>query len=160
MKTCPKCGKELADSLNICTACGTKVSEPEKPENLMQTPKEPPKYYKILLPVVAVLGAILIIAVNTWFGLILYGVSFALSLLELKKDGLFETTDYVGYFKSCFTKENLPVKGVYAGVVVALPIIVILAFLGWLVWEPARAVDAIYDEYNDAINDIYDQYGF
>ena len=37
MKTCPKCGKELADSLNICTACGTKVSEPEKPENLIRS---------------------------------------------------------------------------------------------------------------------------
>lgn len=146
MKTCPKCGKELADSLNICTACGTKVSEPEKPENLMPTQKESPKYYKILVPAVAVMGIILMPTVSTLFGVILYGVSFALALLELKKDGLFDTKNYVEYFKSCFTKENLPVKGVYAGVVVALPIVIILACYGWFYLEPARAIDEMYED--------------
>ena len=27
MKKCPKCGKEVMDNINVCTACGAKITE-------------------------------------------------------------------------------------------------------------------------------------
>lgn len=146
MKTCPKCGKELADELNVCTGCGTKVSEPEKPS--VQN-KETPIWYGILMAALAVIGIVLILAVSAIFGMIVYGLAFAGAFVELRKDELFGKGDYVGLVKNCFTKENWKLKGVLAGVVVIAPLVVILGIYGWIVLDTIRTTEAIYSEIDD-----------
>ena len=118
MKTCPKCGKELADELNVCTACGAKVSEVEKP-SFMQ--KETPAFYGFLMAGLTLISVVLIFTVSAIFGALVYLISLAGALYELRKDELVAAGKYVECVKNCFTKENWMKKGVLAGVVLVAP---------------------------------------
>lgn len=86
MKKCPKCGKEVMDNINVCTACGAKITE----SKVKVEKKEAAPAYGVITGVLAIAGIYLIANVWSLLGALVYFVGFGWRYQKLKKTRIFQ----------------------------------------------------------------------
>ena len=139
MKKCPKCGKEVSDNINVCTACGTRISESKEKVETNQASS----MYGIISGIFAIAGIYLIANVWAIVGAVIYFIGFGLAFSEVKRDKNFENKNYSELIKSNFNKKNILKKGIPTIVVVIVPFVIAFALYGWIVLDSVRTAEYI-----------------
>lgn len=95
MKKCPKCGKKVMDNINVCTACGAKITE----SKVKVEKKEAAPAYGVITGILAIAGIYLIANVWSLLGALVYFVGFGMALSEIKKDKDFSDKNFGDFAK-------------------------------------------------------------
>ena len=141
MKKCPKCGKEVLDNINVCTACGAKITE----SKVKVEKKEAAPAYGVITGVLAIAGIYLIANVWSLLGALVYFVGFGMALSEIKKDKDFSDKNFGDFAKKSLKKQNILKKGIPAIVVVIMPLVVAYGIYGWIILDSIRTAQHITD---------------
>ena len=146
-KACPKCGKPVSDTLELCPNCGYRIKEHIVPVSKNEKKSGPSKNTGYIVAVIAIIGVILMFAFRAWLGGLIYFVAALISWNTL--NGEYEankSSSLPEYVLSCVREGDVPRK-IMGLVLLLLPLVVVIASHRWIVVDTQRSVDAMFKDY-------------
>lgn len=92
------------------------------------------------------IGVFLMLKVWAWLGLIVYLITFGLSLIKLKQSVGYNETFNIFVFLKRINKETFWQEGVFAIVVAIIPIVICVFLYSWIILDSVRTANLITSE--------------
>ena len=138
-KKCPTCQNEIPSDANVCTFCGTKLTNEASPQKGKIDFGDDNTKKAILSAIIAVIGIIVMFAYRAWLGVPIYLVGFLIAVMQLRGDFEAEGGSLVEFIKDRLKNGDIGTK-ILTAVVAILPFVLIVGIIWYIVVDSFRDV--------------------